>query len=238
MIARFLALCFDANDPRALARFWAEVLGRETAEGPYGVVLLPGDDAGFSIRFTASPTPKVGRNWTHFDLTSASLENQQATVARALALGAVHLDIGQRPDVKHVVLADPEGNEFCVIEPDNNFLAGCGRLGALAGDGSQEVGYFWQRILDWPLVWDQDRETAVQAPRGGTKITWGGEPVAPKTGRRRLRFDLAPGADLDQEAAIERLLTSGATRTGAAPGLGGEVELADPDGGEFCVWPA
>ena len=62
----------------------------------------------------------------HFDLTSTSLEDQQQTVARSLGLGARHIDIGQRPEDGHVVLADPEGNEFCVIEPGNNFLADCG----------------------------------------------------------------------------------------------------------------
>ena len=61
-----------------------------------------------------------------------------------------------------MVLADPEGNEFCVIEPGNNFLADCGFIGALAGDGSQEVGYFWSEALGWPLVWDQDQETAIR----------------------------------------------------------------------------
>jgi glyoxalase superfamily protein len=58
-------------------------------------------------------------------------------VARALELGARHLDVGRLPEEGHVVLADPEGNEFCVIEPGNGFLAGCGFIGALACDGSQ-----------------------------------------------------------------------------------------------------
>jgi Glyoxalase-like domain len=61
-------------------------------------------------------------------------------VARSLGFGARHIDIGQRPEEGHVVLADPEGDEFCVIEPDNNFLADCGFIGALACDGSQEAG--------------------------------------------------------------------------------------------------
>ena len=101
-------------------------------------------------------------------------------MARALELGGRHLDIGQRPEEGHVVLADPEGNEFCVIEPGNNFLADCGFIGALSSDGSQEVGYFWSKALGWPLVWDQDQETAIRSPHGGPKITWGGPPVAPE----------------------------------------------------------
>ena len=98
----------------------------------------------------------------HFDLTSTSLEDQQETVARALGLGARHIDVGQLPEEEHVVLADPEGNEFCVIEPGNNFLADCGFIGALSSDGSREVGCFWSGALGWPLVWDQDEETAIR----------------------------------------------------------------------------
>jgi len=91
----------------------------------------------------------------HFDLTSTSLEDQQQTVARSLGLGDRHIDIGQRPEEGHVVLADHQGNEFCVIEPGNNFLADCGFIGVFSCDGSQDVGYFWSEALGWPLVWDQ-----------------------------------------------------------------------------------
>jgi hypothetical protein len=61
-------------------------------------------------------------------------------VARLLGLGARHFDVGQRPEEGHVVLEDPEGNEFCVIEPGNNWLAGCGFFAELACEGSQEAG--------------------------------------------------------------------------------------------------
>jgi hypothetical protein len=233
---RLQALCFDAHDPLGLARFWAGVLGREIAEdGPDGVHLPPGDDIGFTIRFVHSEATKVGQNRMHFDLTSQSLEEQEATVARALALGGRHLDIGQGPDAEHVVLADPEGNEFCVIEPGNSFLAGCGFIGALSCDGTRQVGYFWSAALGWPLVWDQDQETAVQSPEGGTKITWGGPPVMPKTGKNRLHLDLAPPAGGDQGAEVDRLLALGASRVDIGQGEVSWVVLADPDDNEFCV---
>ncbi|MGN9768334.1 VOC family protein [Micromonospora sp. SD12] len=238
MTCQLFAISFDAYEPLPLARFWSGVLGRDLADDPYdGVALLPGDDTAFRIRFLPTREPKVGQNRMHFDLTSASPGEQQRTVDRALELGARHIDVGQRPEEGHVVLADPEGNEFCVIEPGNDFLAGCGFVGALACDGSQEVGYFWSEALRWPLVWDQDQETAVQSPLGGPKITWGGPPLMPRTGNQRLHFDLAPPADGDLQTEVDRLLSLGATRIDIGQGEVDRAVLADPDGNEFCVLP-
>jgi hypothetical protein len=108
MTSHLLALCIDANDPLRLARFWAGVLGWEMADEPDGgIALLPNDDTGFRIRFLSTQEQKTRPNQMHFDLTSASLEGQQQTVARALELGARHIDVGQLPDEEHVVLADP-----------------------------------------------------------------------------------------------------------------------------------
>ncbi len=237
MTSRLLALCIDAFDPPRLARFWAGVLGWEVREDPRaGAALLPNDDTGFQVRFLPTEERKTVQNHLHFDLTSRSPADQRRTVAKALALGARHIDVGQRPEEPHVVLADPEGNEFCVIEPGNDFLADCGFIGALACDGSQQVGYFWSQALGWPLVWDQDQETAIRSPHGGPKITWGGPPLKPKTGKYRLHFDLTP-VDGDQQAEVERLLSLGASRIDIGQGEVGWVVLADPDGHEFCVLP-
>ncbi|MFJ8504824.1 VOC family protein [Streptomyces avermitilis] len=236
MSSHLHALCFDANDPIRLARFWAGVLEWEmTDDSDDGIALMPNDDTGFRIRFLSTQEPKEGQNQLHFDLTSTSLVDQQQVVARSLGLGARHIDIGQRPDEGHVVLADPEGNEFCVIEPGNNFLADCGFIGALACDGSQDAGYFWSRALGWPLVWDQDQETAIRSPRGGPKITWGGPPLMSKTGKNRLHFDLAPPVHGDQQAEVDRLVSLGATRIDIGQGKVSWVVMADPDGHEFCV---
>jgi hypothetical protein len=162
MTSHGVTLCVDANDPSALARFWAGVLDREIADD--GLTLLPSDDIGFTIQFQSTRELKTGPNQMHLHLTSTSLEDQQLTVAKVLGLGGRHLAVGQRPDEGHVVLADPEGNEFCVIPPGNAFLADCGFLGELSCDGSPEVGHFWSEALGWPLVWDQDQETAIQSP--------------------------------------------------------------------------
>ncbi len=234
MTSHLHALCIAALDPQRLAHFWGGILGWEMADDPEpGITLLPSDDTGFRIRFIGTGEPRSGPNQMHFDLTSTSLADQQATVARALDLGGRHLDVGQLPEEGHVVLADPEGNEFCVIEPGNDFLADCGFLGAVASDGSQEVGYFWSKALGWPLVWDQDQETAIRSPLGGPKITWGGPPVRPKTSRNRMHFDLTPSGDRDTE--VERLISLGAARADGVRDEEGPITMTDPDGNEFCL---
>jgi hypothetical protein len=109
MTSRVDALCFDANDALRLARFCAGVLGWEMSDDPQdGFSLLPRDDTGFRIRFLPTQEQKTGPNQMHFDLTSTSLDDQRQTVARSLGLGARHIDIGQRPEEGHVVLADPQ----------------------------------------------------------------------------------------------------------------------------------
>ncbi|MCL7366668.1 VOC family protein [Streptomyces ardesiacus] len=235
MTSQLSAICFTTSLPARLARFWAGVLDWESAAGPEGdVAVLPPEGTGYRIRFVPGRAPKTVQNRAHFDLTSTSPEEQRRTVARALHLGGKHIDVGQRPEEGHVVLADPDGNEFCVLPAGNAFLAGIGPVGALACDGTQEVGYFWSEALRWPLVWDQDQETAVQSPAGGTKITWGGPPVAPQSGVNRLRLELAVPADADFPAEIDRLLALGATRAGGER-AGGGAFLLDPDGNEFTV---
>jgi predicted enzyme related to lactoylglutathione lyase len=226
---------FDANEPRPLARFWAGLLGWELTDDVDGFELVPTDGTTYRIGFYPSDEPKRGQNQMHFDLTSASSEQQQETVARALELGARHIDIGQTPEEGHIVLADPEGNEFCVIEADNNFLADTAFIGAINCDGSQEVGYFWSKALGWPLVWDQDEETAIQSPAGGSKMSWGGPPVAPKTGKNRLHLDIAPPAGDDLQAEVDRLISLGARRIDIGQGNVSWEVMADPDGNEFCV---
>jgi catechol 2,3-dioxygenase-like lactoylglutathione lyase family enzyme len=224
--SRLLALTFDANSPRRLATFWAGLLDRPTLAAS-DALLLPGSESQVALRFVPGQTQRSGRPRLHLHLTSAGPEDQQRTVDAALALGATHLDVGQRPEEEHVVLADPEGNEFCVIEPGNGFLAGCGLLGEVACDGTRTVGLFWSEALGWPLVWDQDGETAVQSPYGGTKLAWGGPPVAPKRRRNRQRLELST---TDVGAEADRLVALGATRLAH---LDDGVELADPDGNEF-----
>jgi catechol 2,3-dioxygenase-like lactoylglutathione lyase family enzyme len=229
MTSQLFAVCFEAASPGRLARFWSGLLGWAPQDEPGGgAALVPGDGTGFRVRFLPSARERTEQNRMHFDLTSTSPRDQRETVARVLALGGRHADVGQLPHERHVVLADPEGNEFCVVEPGNRFLADCGFVGALSCEGSQETGYFWSAALGWPLVWDRDEETAIRSPHGGPKISWGGPPLRPRTGRTRVHLDLlAPG---DRRAEAERLLALGATT-----GTGDAAELADPDGTAFCL---
>jgi hypothetical protein len=229
--SRRLVIAFDAHDQASLAHFWAGMLDRRVVQEAGGA-LLPGGETQVGLRFVPGSGEKPGPNRMHLHLTSTDLADQERTVETALKLGARHIDVGQRPEEEHVVLADPEGNEFCVIEPGNAFLAGCGLLGELACDGNREVGLFWSDALGWPLVWDQDQETAIQSPGGGTKIAWGGPPVAPKVGRNRQRFELVT-VDGEQSAEVDRVVALGATRLEVD--AHGAVALADPDGNEFSL---
>lgn len=236
MTAQLHAVRIDAHDTQRVARFWGGVLGWEVIDDPDGgAAVVSQDGATYRLTVHRADTPKPAQNRIHFDVTSASDDAVEATVARALSLGGQHIDIGQTEDDGHVVLADPEGNELCVIEPGNNFLADTGSIGAINCDGSQAVGYFWSKALDWPLVWDQDEETAIQSPSGGSKITWSGPPLMPRVGRDRLRLDLSVESETELETEAERLAALGASRVEVSPQARGTVTLIDPDGNEFQV---
>jgi predicted enzyme related to lactoylglutathione lyase len=234
--ARLVELCIDANEALALARFWAEALRWEVDVSVSDEVrVVPTDGTSFSMLFPVVSQQKVGKNRIHLDLTSASIDDQEETVERLVARGARPIDVGQGRNAPHVVLADPEGNEFCVIEPENNFLAGCGRLGSITCDGSRAAGYFWSAALGWPLVWDQDDETAIRAADGtGPFITWG-PPVPPKIAKNRLYLDIAPPPRGDQDAEVDRLVALGATRIDAGQRGVSWIVMTDPDGNEFRV---
>jgi hypothetical protein len=114
MALRFSAICIDAHDPEALAAWWGRVLGRPHHTDSDGdVVLSPPPGQGPPWLFLAVPDDKVVKNRLHLDFTP---DDQQAEVDRLIDLGARHVDIGQGEQT-WVVLADPEGNEFCILAP-------------------------------------------------------------------------------------------------------------------------
>jgi hypothetical protein len=226
---RLEAVTFDATDAGVVAAFWAGLLERSMVPEADGV-FLPGDETQVGLRFVTADTQPSNPRRLHLHLTSDTLDQQQETVEMALRLGARYLDVGQGPDDKHVVLADPGGNELCVIEPGNNYLVGTGYLGEVTCDGNRRVGLFWRDALGWPLVWDHGDQTAIQSPQGGTKIawdSWGGQPRRPMVGRVRQRFDLV---STDLATDTERLLSLGATYRAELPD---GIELTDPDANEF-----
>ena len=227
------AVVFGAADPQALARFWARALGWEVGEADRGrVPLVPTDGTRFTVRFDPVVLDQTSRHRLHLDLTTSSDGDQQRTADELVALGGRYADYDLGPDEGHLVLMDPEENELCLIEPENRFLAGCPRLGAVNGDGTRATGVFWSGALGWPLIWDQDDETAVRHPDGtGPIISWGGAPLNDKDGTNRLHLELRPTGDPERERA--RLVSLGATeRDGADPGV---VLLRDPDGNELAL---
>lgn len=235
MSLQLTSLGIDASDPLALARFWAVALGWEAgSQQDDSVTLSPTDGTRFTITFHPTPSSeKLEKNRIHLDLTTRSADDQRDSVDRLIALGASRTDVGQGPDAPHIVLSDSEGNEFCVIEPQNSFLSTCDRLGSITCDGSPEVGAFWSHALDWPLVWDQDDETAIRAPDGiGPFITWG-PPVQPKVMRNRFHLELE--TDDASPSNLERLVSLGARIATTQQADGESVLMLDPDGNEFLV---
>jgi len=108
-------LTVDCRDPKALADFWTAALGWQVVdESDDGVMIAPFAEPQpgvFPVYFQENPDDKVVKNRWHFDLAPV---DQAAEVARLESLGAHHTDIGQG-DVPWVVMADVEGNEFCVL---------------------------------------------------------------------------------------------------------------------------
>ncbi|MFD4757840.1 VOC family protein [Streptomyces sp. NPDC058439] len=112
----------DSHDLPAQARFWAAVLDwRILSEREREVVIGPDVNAPVGICFMPAPETKTVKNRLHLDLTTGPTE-QEAEIERILGLGARRVEIGQTGDESWTVLADPEGNEFCVVRPKNTLI--------------------------------------------------------------------------------------------------------------------
>lgn len=106
-------LLVDSADPVALGRWWAEALGWVVVnDSPEEYEIRPAPDRLPGLLFELVPEAKTIKNRLHLDFRPV---DQEAEVTRLLALGARHADVGQSGDEPWVVLADPEGNEFCVL---------------------------------------------------------------------------------------------------------------------------
>ena len=115
MTSRIAALAVDCRGPRPLADFWCAVLGwRVLEDSSEGVSIAPADRAWPTIDFLPVPEGKTAKNRLHLDVRADGTSTAEE-LARLLELGATRADVGQGPDVSWVVLADPEGNEFCLL---------------------------------------------------------------------------------------------------------------------------
>ena len=110
-------IVIDCREPQQLGRWWADALQWPiTHDSADEFEIRPQADAVPGLLFLRVPEPKAGKNRLHIDLRP---DDQEAEVARLISLGARRVDVGQG-DVSWIVLADPEGNEFCVLRrPDS-----------------------------------------------------------------------------------------------------------------------
>src|SRR5690349_2814289 len=128
MPVRLTSIVFEATDVAALADFWDKQLGdwrlRSCAGGE--VRLVPSEEDGSTVDLVFTPAPprtRAGKNRIHLDLNTVGLYDYQAVRETVQQLGATPVDIGQGELVPWTVLADPEGNEFCLLKPRERYAS-------------------------------------------------------------------------------------------------------------------
>jgi Glyoxalase-like domain len=244
MPTRLVHMVADAQDPARLARFWAALLDWEVADETEDEVdVWPAgytypDPVAVPIVFVPVPERKTGKNRVHLDLASASAVDQAELVSRARDLGGGPADVGQG-DVPWVVMADPEGNEFCVLEP-RDVYRDTGPVAAILTDCAHPAALarFWAGAAGWPVTRTEDAGQLVglRSPaRVGPYLEFLRVPGG-KTVKNRIHPDVAPYRGEDPAAEVARLRAAGAVL--ADVGQGHDVSwtvLADPEDNEFCV---
>jgi len=241
---RLQSVTIDARDPSALAHWWAEVLGWSLTADDDGDFALepPTDDplASFpELVFIRVEHPEEGRDRIHLDLATESIEHQERWVAELVAKGATSADVGQPDDAPFTVLADPEGNPFCVLDPRPEYGEPGGIASiVLAAHDARAIRDVWREATGWNLERDDPDWVILRRPDGGgpmldllTRPT-----MARCEAKDRIHLDVAPAADESQDDAVARLLAAGATH--AEVGQGADVTwvvLADPEGNELCI---
>jgi predicted enzyme related to lactoylglutathione lyase len=242
MPTRLVHVVADALDPAQLARFWAALLGWEIADETADEVdVWPAgysypDPVAVPIVFVPVPEPKTGKNRVHLDLASASAADQAELVSRARDLGGGLADIGQG-DVPWVVMADPEGNEFCVLEP-RDVYRDTGPVAAILTDCADPAALarFWAGAAGWTATRSEDQLAGLRSPAGvGPYLEFLRVPDR-KTVKNRIHPDVAPYRGEDPAAEVARLRAAGATLADVGQGDNASwTVLADPEGNEFCV---
>lgn len=227
---------WDSPHPRTLGLFWAEALGARVLDDPHPGAdglearLELGHGVFLDLCFPPASTPPDVPQRLHLDLRGA--DRQAEVVERLLSLGARRVDIGQG-DVPWVVLADPDGNAFCVMEDRAAYRAGGGPLAALpldCADPDREAR-FWAALTGWAAT-DGD-PYALRHPSGaGPLLELCPEP-GPRVGKSALHLDVRPDDGDDAPLDLVRDL-GGSVLAQPAPGLPWTV-CADPSGNEVCL---
>ena len=241
MATRLVQIAMNARDDAAVGRFWAQALGWTMSSEEPGVTNLEPavftypDPVAVCIDVIAVPEPKTVKNRVHVDLATTSSAHQAELIARLRDLGATPADVGQG-DVPWTVLADPEGNEFCVLEP-RPVYRDTGPMAAVVVDCAdpRAMARFWGEAMDWTLNEVTDDYAALRSAKGvGPYLEFIRNPDV-KTVKNRIHLDLRAYPGDDQEAEVARLLALGATPADVGQGDVPWTVLADPEGNEFCL---
>lgn len=229
---------WTCRDPRALGRFWAAALGADVivdASDHLEARVGLGADVFLDLCFGPPAEPPAGPQRLHLDVRGGAA--QEEVVQRLLSLGARPVDIGQG-DVPWVVLADPAGNAFCVMEDRPAYATGTGPVAALPLDSADpdRDAVFWAAVTGW--VPTSDDPHALAHPSGlGPLLELCPEPE-PRRGPSVLHLDVRPDpTDLAGSPAAPLDLVrdlGGSVGPQPAPGLPWTV-CADPSGNAVCV---
>ncbi|MFD2415068.1 VOC family protein [Amycolatopsis pigmentata] len=240
MALRLVQVNCKARDEKALGRFWAEALGWDvTGERPGATPVQPPgfvwpDPATVSLDVIAVPDPETVNDRVHLDLATTSADHQAALVARLKELGATAADVGQG-DVPWTVLADPEGNVFCVLEP-RPIYQDTGPIAAVVVNcaAPRAMARFWHEAMNWTLHEVSDDHARLRSATGAGPYLEFLRTADVNLGNR-LHLDLAPYPQDDQAAEVARLRALGATDLDIGQGDASWKCLADPEGNAFCV---
>jgi catechol 2,3-dioxygenase-like lactoylglutathione lyase family enzyme len=122
MPVRLHHIVIDTHDLPGLARFWTRALGWPVlSEREREIVIGPDVNAPIGICFMPVTDAKTVKNRVHVDLTTSAADRDQE-IGRLIGLGARRVDVGQTGEESWTVLADPEGNEFCVVRPKDTLI--------------------------------------------------------------------------------------------------------------------
>ncbi len=234
MATRLVSVVFDAIDHRAQAQWWAETLDTPVAGEEGDEAWLTPDNCP-EILFGTTAEPKLAKNRVHLDLATYSKAEHTNLVTTLIERGATRIDLGQG-EVDWMVLADPEGNEFCVVEP-RPLHRYSGRLATIMLEtvNAEATGQFWATASGWN-VFSHGPDGAVlrDAAWSGPWLVIGDHDDPPSV-KNRIHFDVAPLVGDDQHSEVERLVAAGARRVDIGQGDVPWVVLTDPGGNEFCV---